>query len=128
MSGGLQYPRFLQQLRRNADRLGQLLQELDNDVSPSVLSVAEVNGLARLLGCLMGSKTRPFVVARIFRVPGVLQVMFRLPQPVLRSITHSPSLKGQRHDFTDGSGIQPCPMRLSNTVNQPFFLVGRSRA
>lgn len=69
---------------------GEVLEESGDHVAPGFLAEVEVEGLDGLLRCLLGGEARPFVATGALGIRGVLQIAFRLPQPVIRPVRHGP--------------------------------------
>jgi hypothetical protein len=95
-----------------------------------------VQGLDRFLGGLLGGEASPFVMPRLTRMLGLLQVTEGLIEPVTSSIRHPPSgyasLRERVHFVGDVSsargreavGLQGAPVRYGQRVERQVELVG----
>lgn len=79
----IQHPPSFDQDRGDGNRYGQFTQQLSDDMSPRFLFQMEMQSLNGLLSCLLRRKTRPFVKSGRACIPGLFEVTFALPEPIL---------------------------------------------
>ncbi len=66
----------------------EVLKEARDDVTPGFLAEVEVKGLHGLLGGLLGGEASPLVAAEALGIDRMVEIAFRLAQPVGRSLRH----------------------------------------
>ena len=76
------------QFRRDICNFGQIPEKTRNGMPPPFSAFCKNETFDRLFCRLLGGETGPIIIAVFSRVIGVLQVSFRLLEPVNRSVNH----------------------------------------
>ncbi len=78
----------LDQILWNRDPMPGILQQMGDGMSPPLSSHGEKQSFDRLFGRLMGCKASPVIIPILQGVPGMVQIMEGLRQPVESTVCH----------------------------------------